>query len=108
MRSRWTFTKIGELTFLGLVNSLPMFEISDRSVLFRSACDSSLINAANEIAVDAFLNNQVKFTDIAIINEHVMSKVCEHCQQVALLEGCGMIVCQVDSHSVMKMVKQIR
>ena len=35
------------------------------------------INAANEIAVDAFLSNRVKFTDIAIINEHVMSKVCE-------------------------------
>ena len=37
---------------------------------------TTAINAANEISVAAFLKHQLKFTDIAIINEAVMSKVC--------------------------------
>ena len=50
------------------------------------------LNAANEIAVEAFLNNQIRFTDIAQINERVLSKVCAahtqlHCYDLeSLLE----------------------
>ncbi|UWZ96345.1 1-deoxy-D-xylulose-5-phosphate reductoisomerase [Vibrio splendidus] len=71
------FTKVGELTFLE-----PDFSRYPCLRLAIEACylgqhATTAINAANEIAVDAFLNNRVKFTDIAIINEHVMSKVCE-------------------------------
>ncbi|MEZ9040579.1 MULTISPECIES: 1-deoxy-D-xylulose-5-phosphate reductoisomerase [unclassified Vibrio] len=71
------FTKVGELTFLE-----PDFSRYPCLRLAIEACylgqhATTAINAANEIAVDAFLNNQVKFTDIAVINEHVMSKVCE-------------------------------
>ena len=33
----------------------------------------TVLNAANEIAVDAFLNEQVRFTDIAVIIERTMS-----------------------------------
>ena len=71
------FTKVGELTFLE-----PDFSRYPCLRLAIEACylgqhATTAINAANEIAVDAFLNNRVKFTDIAVINEHVMSKVCE-------------------------------
>jgi len=33
------------------------------------------LNAANEIAVDAFLNNQIGFLDIATINQHVLEQL---------------------------------
>jgi len=38
----------------------------------QGACTA--LNAANEIAVDAFLNNQIKFTDIFKINETSVKK----------------------------------
>ena len=34
----------------------------------------TVLNAANEIAVEAFLNEQLRFTDIAVIIEHTMGK----------------------------------
>jgi 1-deoxy-D-xylulose-5-phosphate reductoisomerase len=33
----------------------------------------AVLNAANEIAVDAFLNQQIRFTDIPVIIEHVLA-----------------------------------
>jgi 1-deoxy-D-xylulose-5-phosphate reductoisomerase len=38
----------------------------------QGACTA--LNASNEIAVDAFLNNQIKFTDIFKINETSVNK----------------------------------
>jgi 1-deoxy-D-xylulose-5-phosphate reductoisomerase len=35
---------------------------------------TAILNAANEVAVDAFLNRQIKFTEIAAIIEQVLSK----------------------------------
>ncbi|MDN3613601.1 MAG: 1-deoxy-D-xylulose-5-phosphate reductoisomerase [Vibrio gallaecicus] len=71
------FTKVGELTFLE-----PDFARYPCLKLAIDACykgqhATTAINAANEIAVDAFLNSAIKFTQIAMINEHVMNKVCE-------------------------------
>jgi 1-deoxy-D-xylulose-5-phosphate reductoisomerase len=34
----------------------------------------TVLNAANEIAVEAFLNEQLRFTDIAVIIENTMAK----------------------------------
>lgn len=34
---------------------------------------AAVLNAANEIAVDAFLNQRIRFTDIPVIIEHVLS-----------------------------------
>ncbi|UPR35071.1 1-deoxy-D-xylulose-5-phosphate reductoisomerase [Vibrio cyclitrophicus] len=71
------FTKVGELTFLEPdFSRYPCLRLSIEACYLGQHATTA-INAANEIAVDAFLNNRVKFTDIAIINEHVMSKVCE-------------------------------
>lgn len=33
------------------------------------------LNAANEVAVDAFLNNRIKFTDIAVLIEYILQDV---------------------------------
>lgn len=35
----------------------------------------AVLNAANEVAVEAFLNEQIRFTDIAVVIEQVLSKV---------------------------------
>ncbi|WP_394176615.1 1-deoxy-D-xylulose-5-phosphate reductoisomerase [Thalassotalea litorea] len=43
--------------------------------LGQGACTA--LNAANEVAVDAFLGEQIKFTDIAIINDKVMRHFAE-------------------------------
>lgn len=36
---------------------------------------TTALNAANEIAVEGFLNGQIKFTDIAVLNEKVLNKL---------------------------------
>lgn len=69
------FTQVGELTFLQ-----PDFARYPCLKLAIDACYegqhlTTALNAANEIAVDAFLNNQVGFTDIARINDFVMNKI---------------------------------
>ncbi|MGF1842773.1 1-deoxy-D-xylulose-5-phosphate reductoisomerase [Vibrio clamense] len=70
------FTKVGQLTFLE-----PDFDRYPCLKLAIDACyegqyATTSLNAANEVAVDAFLNNTLKFTDIAAVNEAVLSKVC--------------------------------
>ncbi|PWI34467.1 1-deoxy-D-xylulose-5-phosphate reductoisomerase [Vibrio albus] len=70
------FTKVSELTFLQ-----PDFARYPCLKLAMDACyegqhATTAINAANEIAVDAFLHNRLNFTDIAAVNEQVLSKVC--------------------------------
>ena len=57
----------------------PNFEKFPNLKLAMQACDSgeaatTSLNAANEIAVEAFLSERIKFTDIALINEHVLQK----------------------------------
>ncbi len=41
---------------------------------------TTALNAANEVAVDAFLNNRLGFTDIARINELVLHKITASCK----------------------------
>jgi 1-deoxy-D-xylulose-5-phosphate reductoisomerase len=36
---------------------------------------TTVLNAANEVAVEEFLNNNIKFTDIALVNEFVLNKL---------------------------------
>ncbi len=70
------FTQVGELTFLAPdYNRYPCLELAMQACYEGQHATTSL-NAANEIAVAAFLDNAIRFTDIARINHHVMSKVC--------------------------------
>ncbi|MDF2155535.1 1-deoxy-D-xylulose-5-phosphate reductoisomerase [Vibrio sp. CAU 1672] len=69
------FTQVGELTFLQ-----PDFARYPCLQLAIEACyegqhATTALNAANEIAVDAFLNNQIGFTQIAQINQSVLNKI---------------------------------
>ncbi|WP_395479630.1 1-deoxy-D-xylulose-5-phosphate reductoisomerase [Candidatus Curculioniphilus buchneri] len=37
---------------------------------------TTVLNAANEIAVEAFLHGEIRFTDIAIVNQWMLEKLC--------------------------------
>ncbi|MDF4800003.1 1-deoxy-D-xylulose-5-phosphate reductoisomerase [Vibrio parahaemolyticus] len=74
------FTQVGELTFLQ-----PDFARYPCLKLAIDACyegqhATTALNAANEVAVDAFLNSRLGFTDIARINELVLHKITASCK----------------------------
>ncbi|MCX8802232.1 1-deoxy-D-xylulose-5-phosphate reductoisomerase [Vibrio parahaemolyticus] len=74
------FTQVGELTFLQ-----PDFARYPCLKLAIDACyegqhATTALNAANEVAVDTFLNNRLGFTDIARINELVLHKITASCK----------------------------
>ena len=69
------FFKVGQLSFLE-----PDFNRFPCLKLAIDACQqgqeaTTVLNAANEIAVDAFLQNRIKFTDIAVVNEQCLTSV---------------------------------
>lgn len=75
------FTKVGQLTFLE-----PDYARYPCLKLAIDACyegqhATTALNAANEIAVAAFLNRQLSFTDIAQVNQQVLNKVCADTNQ---------------------------
>ena len=68
------FFKVRELSFCE-----PDYNRFPCLALAMQACEkgqeaTTVLNAANEIAVDAFLQQQIKFTDIARINEDCLEK----------------------------------
>lgn len=74
------FTKLGELTFIE-----PDYARYPCLKLAIEACylgqyATTAINAANEIAVGAFLSKQLNFTDIAVVNERVLTKITSYSQ----------------------------
>ncbi len=70
------FTHIGELTFLEAdFTRYPCLQLAIDSCYLGQHATTAL-NAANEIAVAAFLQRRLNFTDIAAVNEQVLSKVC--------------------------------
>ncbi len=69
------FFKVGQLSFLE-----PDFTRFPCLALAIDACEqgqeaTTILNASNEISVAAFLNNKIKFTDIAKVNENCLSHV---------------------------------
>ncbi|HKK66748.1 MAG TPA: 1-deoxy-D-xylulose-5-phosphate reductoisomerase, partial [Bacteroidales bacterium] len=65
-------TEIGKLEFESPDNNrFPNLQLAFDALKIGgdSACT---LNAANEIAVEAFLNNEIRFTDIARLNQHCM------------------------------------
>ena len=70
------FTKVGELTFLEPdYNRYPCLKLAI-DACYEGQHATTALNAANEVAVNSFLNRELSFTDIAIVNEAVLSKVC--------------------------------
>jgi 1-deoxy-D-xylulose-5-phosphate reductoisomerase len=71
------FFKVGQLSFLE-----PDFERFPCLALAIDACQqgqeaTTVLNAANEISVEAFLAGKIRFTDIAKINEFCLTKVAK-------------------------------
>ncbi len=71
------FFKVGQLSFLE-----PDFTRFPCLALAIDACNqgqeaTTILNAANEISVAAFLDNKIKFTDIAKVNETCLSQVAK-------------------------------
>ncbi|MCG9714481.1 1-deoxy-D-xylulose-5-phosphate reductoisomerase [Shewanella insulae] len=69
------FFKVGQLSFLE-----PDFKRFPCLKLAIDACEqgqeaTTVLNAANEVSVDAFLAGKIRFTDIARVNEYCLSHV---------------------------------
>ncbi|MDA9557213.1 1-deoxy-D-xylulose-5-phosphate reductoisomerase [Vibrio sp.] len=78
------FTKVGELTFLEPDYSrYPCLKLAIDACYEGQHATTSL-NAANEVSVAAFLDKKIRFTDIAIINEKVIQKVCSNYSHTVL------------------------
>jgi len=70
------FTKVGELTFLEPdYNRYPCLKLAI-DACYEGQHATTALNAANEIAVESFLNKKIAFTDIAKVNSGVTSKIC--------------------------------
>ncbi|PRQ62170.1 1-deoxy-D-xylulose-5-phosphate reductoisomerase [Vibrio sp. V01_P9A10T6] len=86
------FTKLSNLSFMDVdYERYPCLGLAI-DACYQGQHATTSLNAANEIAVEAFLNKQIRFTDIALVNERVLSKVCAahtqlHCYDLeSLLE----------------------
>ncbi len=74
--ARLNLAQIGSLTFEEADTTRFRALILSRQALKRGGTAPTILNAANEVAVDAFLNNRIGFLDIATIVEETMG-VCE-------------------------------
>ncbi|MEH6531674.1 MAG: 1-deoxy-D-xylulose-5-phosphate reductoisomerase [Photobacterium frigidiphilum] len=67
------FSNIGEFTFLPPDYSrYPCLKLAI-DACYEGQAATTALNAANEIAVAAFLNNEIGFTNIAVINEQILN-----------------------------------
>ncbi len=88
---RLDFGKINQLTFEAPDEArFPALRIA-RQALRAGGGASSVLNAANEVAVAAFLGRQIRFTDIAVIAEQVLAELpggqIERLDQVLALDA---------------------
>lgn len=63
----------------------------------------TLLNAANEIAVEAFLAGQIKFIEIAELNEQVLSKIpCEPASTLAIIRDADSLARNITKELILK------
>ncbi|SMS00351.1 1-deoxy-D-xylulose 5-phosphate reductoisomerase [Vibrio mangrovi] len=101
------FSSLSELTFMQAdTERYPCLQLAIDACYEGQHATTSL-NAANEIAVEAFLNRRIRFTDIAAINERVLSKMCttEHSSSVMDLE-CLLKLDKIARQSAQLLVKE--
>ncbi|QUJ66902.1 1-deoxy-D-xylulose-5-phosphate reductoisomerase [Photobacterium sp. GJ3] len=68
------FTKVGEFTFIAPdMSRYPCLQLAIDACYSGQAATTTL-NAANEMAVAAFLAGEIRFTDIARVNEQVLAQ----------------------------------
>jgi 1-deoxy-D-xylulose-5-phosphate reductoisomerase len=69
------FMKLSELTFMDVdYQRYPCLKLAI-DACYQGQYATTALNAANEVTVDAFLKQKIRFTDIATINELVLSKI---------------------------------
>ena len=72
---RLDFTRLGGLTFQAPdYEQFPCLRLA-REALEQGGAYPAVLNAANEIAVEAFLSEKIKFTDIAVVVETILTKI---------------------------------
>ncbi|MFK7863934.1 MAG: 1-deoxy-D-xylulose-5-phosphate reductoisomerase [Pseudohongiellaceae bacterium] len=63
----------------------------------------TLLNAANEVAVQAFLDKRIKFTEIAQLNEQVLSKIpCETASSLAIIRHADLAARTLTKELILK------
>ena len=63
----------------------------------------TLLNAANEIAVEAFLAGQIKFIEIAELNEQVLTKIpCEPASSLAIIRDADLLARNITKELILK------
>lgn len=63
----------------------------------------TLLNAANEVAVEAFLQERIKFTDIAMLNEQVLAKIpCEAASSLAIIRHADLAARTMTKELILK------
>jgi 1-deoxy-D-xylulose-5-phosphate reductoisomerase len=63
----------------------------------------TLLNAANEIAVEAFLEGHIKFIEIAELNEQVLSKIpCEPASSLAIIHEADSLARNITKELILK------
>ncbi|WP_425260914.1 hypothetical protein [Photobacterium leiognathi] len=66
------FSQVGEFTFLKPdFDRYPCLKLAI-DACYQGQAATTILNAANEIAVAAFLSGQIRFTDIAKVNKKVL------------------------------------
>jgi 1-deoxy-D-xylulose-5-phosphate reductoisomerase len=69
------FMRLSELTFMDVdYQRYPCLKLAI-DACYRGQYATTALNAANEMTVDAFLKQKIRFTDIATINEIVLSNI---------------------------------
>ncbi|RQW64437.1 1-deoxy-D-xylulose-5-phosphate reductoisomerase [Vibrio viridaestus] len=70
------FSRLSELSFMDVdYERYPCLKLAI-DACYEGQYATTVVNAANEIMVDAFLNMRIGFTDIAILNEKVLGLIC--------------------------------
>jgi 1-deoxy-D-xylulose-5-phosphate reductoisomerase len=91
--ARLDLTQIGTLTFEAPdFERFPALRLA-REALQSGGCAPTVLNAANEVAVQAFLDGRIGFTDIARKVERVMEKsnfgLADNLDSVAAADGAA-------------------
>lgn len=58
-------------------NRFPCLRLAKQAVSL-GGTSTAILNAANEVAVESFLNNEIRFTDIARVVEHALENIDGH------------------------------
>lgn len=78
------FDKLQQLTFgVPDYNAFPLLRLASDAI-YAGGAMPAVLNAANEIAVDAFLNNRLRFVDISLLVAQTVDRLADWHQETTL------------------------